>query len=167
MFKVIKNSIKSNPSLKGKIILVSFNIMRIFRPVKYNKINSILFFPIYFIYKFITSFLFKCEIPCSTRIGRNLVIHHVTGLVINRDTVIGDNVVLNHNTTIGNKVDLKGHNLGSPVIGNNVKISPNSIIIGPIKIGNNVIIGGGSVVVKDVPSNVVIAGNPARIIKYI
>ena len=39
------------------------------------------------------------------------------------------------------------------------------IIIGDITIGNNVTIGAGAVVVKDVPDNAVVVGNPARIIK--
>jgi len=49
---------------------------------------------------------------------------------------------------------------GSPIIGNNVNIGSNSCIIGHVTIGDNVIIGAGSIVVKDVPSNVVVAGNP-------
>ena len=55
----------------------------------------------------------------------------------------------------------------APTIGNNVNIGSNTCIIGGISIGDNVIIGAGSVVVKDVPSNVVIAGNPARIIRHL
>ena len=47
-----------------------------------------------------------------------------------------------------------------------MNIGPNVCIIGKIKIGNNVDIGAGSVVVKDVPDNVVVAGNPVRIIRY-
>lgn len=45
------------------------------------------------------------------------------------------------------------------------RLNPNSVIIGPIVLGNNVIIGAGSVVVRDVPSNSIVAGNPARFIK--
>ena len=40
-------------------------------------------------------------------------------------------------------------------------------IIGHVKIGNNVVVGAGSVVVKDVPDNCIVAGNPAKIIRYI
>jgi putative colanic acid biosynthesis acetyltransferase WcaB len=53
------------------------------------------------------------------------------------------------------------------VIGDNVEVGANVCIIGDIKVGNNVRIGAGAVVVKNVPDNVVIAGNPARIIKKI
>lgn len=54
-----------------------------------------------------------------------------------------------------------------PIIGNNVTLGASVTIIGEIHIGDNVIIGAGSVVVKDVPNNVVIAGNPAKIIHTI
>ncbi len=56
---------------------------------------------------------------------------------------------------------------GKVVIGNNVYIGNNACIMPGITIGNNVVIGAASVVTKNVPDNVVIAGNPARIINTI
>lgn len=61
----------------------------------------------------------------------------------------------------------KGFKGGRPKIGNNVLVGANVTIIGDITIGDNVIIGAGSVVVKNVPSNCVIVGNPAKILKTI
>ncbi|WP_377124240.1 DapH/DapD/GlmU-related protein [Pseudoalteromonas fenneropenaei] len=52
-------------------------------------------------------------------------------------------------------------------IGNKVFVGWGSIIMPGVTIGDNVVIGAGSVVTRDVPSNVVVAGNPARIIKTI
>ncbi len=52
-------------------------------------------------------------------------------------------------------------------IGNNVLIGENSIIMGGVTIGDNVVVGSGSVVTKDVANNVIVAGNPAKIIKEI
>lgn len=60
--------------------------------------------------------------------------------------------------------DLLNECAGKTVIGDNVFIGIGSIILPGIKIGDNSIIGAGSVVTKDVPSDSVVAGNPARII---
>jgi len=62
--------------------------------------------------------------------------------------------------------DLKKHIPGKPiVIGNNVWIGANAIILPEVTIGDNAIIGAGSVVTHDVEKNCVVVGNPAKIIK--
>ncbi len=53
-----------------------------------------------------------------------------------------------------------------PTIGNNVVIYANSVIVGDITIGDNVVIGAGSVVINDVLANCLVAGNPAKVVKY-
>ena len=54
-----------------------------------------------------------------------------------------------------------------PVIKDNVSIGANSVIIGSITIGSNSIIAAGSVVIKDVLKNSLVAGNPARLVRKI
>ena len=54
-----------------------------------------------------------------------------------------------------------------PIIGNNVSIGSGAVVVGPITIGDNVIIGANSYVDKDVPSNVVVAGSPAKVIRQL
>lgn len=167
LIKKLIKAHKQNPNFKGKIVVCSYVFMRYFRLRMNNIISKVLFSPVIILYKFITDLLLKCEIPASTIIGEGLVIHHATGLVLNKSVVIGNNVTLKHHTTIGNKESFTGLDLGSPIIGNNVVIGPHTIIIGPITIGDNAIIGAGSVVVKDVLPFTVVAGNPARVIRYL
>ena len=83
---------------------------------------------------------------------------HPFSTVLNADR-IGCNFTCAHCTTLGKKDNKR------PVIGDNVTLGANAIIIGGVIIGNNVVVGAGSVVVKDVPDNAIVAGNPAKIIK--
>lgn len=91
-------------------------------------------------------------------IGGGMGCYHPFATVIDAKS-IGKNFRFRNNTTIG----YKGNDL--PTIGDNVTLGPSVIIIGPVHIGNNAVIGAGSVVVKDVPDNAIVAGNPARIIR--
>lgn len=101
----------------------------------------------------------KCFIfSQTTKIGKGFYFTHPYSTIINADT-IGDNFQCIHLTTIGKSKNKR------PIIGDNVKCGANVTVLGGITIGNNVVIGAGSIVVKDVPDNVVVAGNPARIIK--
>lgn len=100
----------------------------------------------------------------STMIGGGVYLAHPFSTEINAKS-IGRNFSCRHLTTIGNKRD--GDNDKRPIIGDNVNLGVNVTIIGDVHIGNNVVIGAGSVVVKNVPDNCVIAGNPAKIIKLL
>ena len=93
--------------------------------------------------------------------GHAYVLSHPYGTILNAKS-IGHHFNCKHLTTIGNKQD--NRNDLRPSIGNNVTLGANVTIIGDIEIGDNVIIGAGAVVVKNVPNNCIVAGNPAKII---
>lgn len=86
--------------------------------------------------------------------------HGINGIVIHPTCVIGKNVTIMHQVTIGTRKVNK-----SAVIGDNVFIGAGAKILGDISIGNNVKIGANAVVLEDIPDNSTVVGNPARIIR--
>lgn len=114
-------------------------------------------------YMYYTQRILGCDIMPSTVIGDGFeIFHSAHGSVVSPGTIIGNNVSLRQNTTIGAKGFTGSEK--SPVIKDDVTIGPNACIIGDITVGKGSIIGAGAVVVKDVPENAIVAGNPAKII---
>jgi serine O-acetyltransferase len=111
--------------------------------------------------KFYNSDKYMCKIFGSTKIKGGFVCFHPYATVINAKS-IGENFVFRNSITIGNK---NNDNTLLPVIGNNVEVGANAVIIGMIEIGDNVIIGAGAVVTKNIPHNSVAYGNPIVIKK--
>lgn len=90
-------------------------------------------------------------------------------IVSHKSVVIGNSVLFGTNVMVGDRNDhenLYPEWQPKPVrIGNNVWVGMNSIIMRGVTIGDNSIVGAGSIVTKDIPANVIAAGNPCRIIK--
>lgn len=103
-----------------------------------------------------------CEIGEECIIGKGLYIGHSNGIVISPKAKIGENLRIMQQVTIGSTW---GTNNNECVIGNNVFIGAGAKILG-VKIGDNVTIGANSVVIKDVPDNCIVAGIPAKVVKY-
>ena len=111
---------------------------------------------------------FKSNAPLLT-VEENCILGYGLFVVAYAPIRIGENTMFSYNNTILTSThDYKDRDtiVGKSVtIGRNVWITSNVTILPGVTIGDNTIIGAGSVVTRDIPSNVFAAGNPCRIIK--
>ena len=109
------------------------------------------------------------EIHPGASIGRRFVIDHGTGVVIGETSIIGDDVTIYHDVTLGgiapsvdseSQVGQKRH----PTIENGAIIGSGAAVLGPIVVGEGAKVGANSVVTKPVPAGTTAVGVPARVV---
>ncbi len=149
--------IRENGNAKAKIVITLWRLATLWR--SHNPLVKLCGLPFVIFNKVINEWIFSVEIPWQSRIGRGLRIYHAHCIVLNRDTVIGDNCILRHGVTIGNATD----DGGSPTVGNNVEFGANAIAIGEITIGNGAKIGAGTVVTKSLLDGQIAIGASFRL----
>lgn len=119
---------------------------------------------------------FRCDYGSNIKVGKNFYANFNCVILDVAEVHIGDNVLLAPNVqlyTAGHPLDVKsrveeGVEFGHPIhIGDNAWLGGGVIVCPGVSIGENSVIGAGSVVTKDIPANVVAAGNPCRVIKQI
>ncbi|KAK4781492.1 hypothetical protein SAY86_015594 [Trapa natans] len=106
--------------------------------------------------------VFAVDIHPGARVGRGILLDHATGVVAGETAVIGNNVSILHNVTLGGTGKASGDR--HPKIGDGVLIGAETCILGNIRIGEGAKIGAGSVVLMDVPPSTTAVGNPARLV---
>jgi serine O-acetyltransferase len=108
-------------------------------------------------------FLTTIDIHPAAQIGRRVFIDHGVGVVIGETAIVGDDVLIYQQVTLGGVSLASGKR--HPTLENNVVIGAGSKVLGNITIGKNSKVGANSVVVKDVPCDSTAIGIPARVIK--
>lgn len=108
-------------------------------------------------------FLTVIDIHPGAKLGRRVFIDHGAGVVIGETAIIGDDVLIYQQVTLGGVSLTKGKR--HPTIENGVVIGAGAKVLGNIVIGENSKIGANSVVVKDVPNDSTAVGIPARVLK--
>lgn len=127
------------------------------RPVLLRKFFSLIYKVLYKLVQILTGI----EFPCEVQVGRHFVIDHFGGIVVSGYARFGDNCRIRTGVVIGlSRVE----DPCAPVFGNNVDIGAGAKVLGRITIGDNVAIGANSVVTRDVPSNSIAVGVPARVL---
>jgi serine O-acetyltransferase len=102
----------------------------------------------------------QVSIHPSASIGTRVFLDHATGVIVGAFAVIGDEVTIMQNVTIGRKQALPGR---APRIGRGVLLSTGATILGDVSIGDFARIGAGALVQHDVPSGCTAVGVPARL----
>ncbi|MET4803294.1 serine acetyltransferase [Bradyrhizobium sp. LB11.1] len=102
----------------------------------------------------------QVSIHPAAQIGSAVYLDHATGIVIGANVVIGDEVTILQNVSIGRRGELPTR---SPRIGHSIYIGAGATILGDISIGDFAKIGAGTVVTSDVPGGCTAVGNPARL----
>ncbi|CAM2942229.1 sugar O-acetyltransferase [Vibrio neptunius] len=119
---------------------------------------------------------FRCDYGSNIKLGKNFYANFNCIVLDVAQVDIGDNVLFAPNVqiyTAGHPLDVKGRveegiEFGTSItIGNNVWLGGGVIVCPGVSIGENSVVGAGSVVTKDIPANVVAAGNPCKVIKPI
>lgn len=118
---------------------------------------------------------FRCDYGCNIEIGENFYANYNLVILDCAKVTIGDNVLIGPNVgiyTAGHPLHFELRNeeweFACPItIEDNVWIGGNVVLNPGVTVGRNTVVGSGSVVTKDIPANVVAAGNPCRVIREI
>ncbi len=105
-------------------------------------------------------FLTGIEIHPGAQIGSRLFIDHGMGVVIGETAVIGDDVTLYHQVTLGGVSTKPGKR--HPTVEDDVVIGAGAAVLGPITVGCGARVGSNAVVLRDVPPGATMVGVPAR-----
>ena len=141
----------------------------------YSGVQAVLFYRLthflwrykfYWLARFISTFarwITGIEIHPGAVIGRRFFIDHGMGVVIGETAIIGDDCMLYHGVTLGGTTwdKVKRH----PTLKNGVVIGAGAKILGPIILGENVRVGSNSVVVRSIDDNETVVGIPGRIVR--
>jgi serine O-acetyltransferase len=109
----------------------------------------------------VTRTLTGVEIHPGATIGRRFFIDHGMGVVIGETAIVGDDVMLYHDVTLGGRslAKVKRH----PTVGDRVTIGSGARVLGDVTLGDDSQVGANSVVTRDVPAGAVAVGIPAQI----
>ena len=169
MNNFIESIIKRDPAARNKInvILAYPGVKAVFFHFLAHKLWELKIYLIARIISQFSRFLTGIEIHPAAKIGKNLFIDHGMGVVIGETSEISDNVTIYHGVTLGGispaenskeQVNVKRH----PTIKDNCIIGSGAQILGPVVLDKNARIGANTVILKNVPENGTMIGNPAR-----
>ena len=171
MNEYLDSIIKRDPAARNKLsVLLTYpGVKAVFFHILSSKLWEIKFYLFAKMLSQFSRFLTGIEIHPAAKIGKNLFIDHGMSVVFGETSEVGNNVTIYHGVTLGgispaeesNKQrNIKRH----PTLKDGVIVGSGAMILGPIIIGQNARIGANAVVLKSVPDNSTVVGNPAKVI---
>ena len=156
---------KNDPALHSRFELL-FNYPGLWALFFYRIAHWFYLKKLRFLPRFISAlgmFLTTIDIHPGATIGRRVFIDHGTGVVIGETAIVGEDVLIYQQVTLGGVSTTKGKR--HPTIEEKVVIGAGAKILGNITIGESSKVGANSVVIKDVPPHSTAVGIPARVLK--
>jgi serine O-acetyltransferase len=125
--------------------------------------------PLAFLLRAMTTVWGGTEIHPATTIGPGLCLVHSHKVVIGPGVTIGSNARIGHGVTIAGDTGQVGSRsrVGFPVIGDDVTIALDSIVLGPVTIGDGAFVAAQAMVLRDVPARSVVRGSPAAVVRML
>jgi serine O-acetyltransferase len=108
--------------------------------------------------------IFAVDIHPAVPVGSGVFIDHATGLVVGETAVIGNDVSILHEVTLGGTGKERGDR--HPKVRDGVLLCAGAKVLGNVEIGREAKVGAGSVVLHDVPPRATVAGVPARVVAW-
>jgi len=122
--------------------------------------------PLAFLVRFVNFTATGADIHPDAQIGPRFALMHSSGVVIGSGARVGADCRATHGVTLGEPgrgVDRS--RLQFPSVGRTVTLGAHAVVLGGCTIGEGTIVGANSVIISDVPANVIVAGSPARVVK--
>ena len=164
-FERINRRISFGRLMKALMFEPGYKYVFWLRITRFYFLKSRLYLPLFILSRlFLKHYAYKYSFDISYRakILPGFAIGHWGYIIIQADSEIGSNCFVRPGVVLGRK---SVYNSGKQTIGDNVEFGAGAKCIENVAIGNNVTVGANSVVTHDVPSNCVVAGAPAKIIK--
>ena len=111
-----------------------------------------------------SSQVFQTDINPAAEFGKGIFLDHATGVVIGETAKVGDDVSILHGVTLGGTG--KEMEDRHPKIGNGVLLGAGATVLGNVQVGDCSRVAAGSMVIKDVPEKVTVAGIPGKVVGF-
>ena len=161
----IRQYMLKDPTMKTRALVIffsaGFHALLMYRISNYLWNYRMKFIAL--ILHYLSRVVYSIDIHPAAQLSGGIVIDHGIGVVIGSTAKVGSGTIIYHGVTLGARYILEGKR--HPDIGRNVVLGAGAKILGPVLIGDNVKVGANSVVLNDVKEGRTVVGVPARVIR--